>query len=461
MMGLFYSASQINMLSIKSTNAIFQVAKLTQINSELIDTLKKMERSASQFLVLNDEELKQNFIKLSLEIPDILVMYQQKKSNRQLSKLTTEFNHLTNSTVQLMTQGESQSHPVTLAQLQNKFRQLAQLNRQIDQHTSRIINSKAQDIKLSAELVSLNILKTLIIIPISLLISILFIYLITTPLKKLTKQIQSLAHGNFEQTMIVSGSNEISEIANALEIMRTRLHALELQKSSFIRHTSHELKTPLAAIREGVELLYDNSVGTLNQSQQEICTIIKSSVKRLQQLIEALLDFNIVLDSTSLQDREKMPLSPIIEQVVAQHILDIKSKNITMSKQLTPIGLYCNGKQLTVILENLISNAIKYSPPNGTITIASSITKQQLTLSISDQGTGISLEAQQFVFDAFYQGAPPQHSKIKGSGLGLTIVKELLMRLNGDISINSYTSGPTGTTMAITLPRAFQQGEEQ
>ena len=156
-----------------------------------------------------------------------------------------------------------------------------------------------------------------------------------------------------------------------------------------------------------------------------------------------------------------MPLSPIIEQVVAQHILDIKSKNITMSKQLTPIGLYCNGKQLTVILENLISNAIKYSPPNGTITIASSITKQQLTLSISDQGTGISLEAQQFVFDAFYQGAPPQHSKIKGSGLGITIVKELLMSLNGDISINSYTSGPTGTTMAITLPRAFQQGEEQ
>lgn len=456
-MALFYSASQINLLSKKSTHAIFQVAKLNQTNSELVDTLKKMERSASQYLVLNDIELKQNFIKLSHTVPIILAMYQQDKSNEKLMTLSKYFNRLTLSTVQLINQGNT----TTLNQLQTKFRELAQLNRQLHQQTNIIIDNKAQDIKLSADIVNFNLLISLIIIPISLLVSIVFIYLITTPLKKLTTQIQSLAHGNFEQTMTVTGSNEISEIANALEIMRTRLHALELQKSSFIRHTSHELKTPLAAIREGIELLHDNSVGPLNQSQQEVCSIIKLSVKRLQQLIEALLDFNIVLDSTSLQDREKMPLSPLIEQVLAQHLLEIKSKKINIDKQLMPIGLYCNGKQLMVILENIISNAIKFSPTHGTMTIKTEIANQQLTLSITDQGIGIAPEIQQSIFDAFYQGLPPQSSKIKGSGLGLTIVKELLMRLNGNITVHSQKTQPSGTTMLITLPRAFLQGEDK
>ena len=170
--------------------------------------------------------------------------------------------------------------------------------------------------------------------------------------------------------------------------MRTRLHALELQKSSFIRHISHELKTPLAAIREGTELLYDNSVGELNAEQQEICHIIKDSVNRLQKLIEDLLDFNIVLDSTSLQDSEKFSFSSVLTPVIKQRKLDIKRKQLTIDCQLLPISLNGNVKQLNVVLDNLLSNAIKYSPNNSKIIIKNQLSDGMMQLSITDNGPG-------------------------------------------------------------------------
>jgi len=279
-----------------------------------------------------------------------------------------------------------------------------------------------------------------------------FIYLITKPLRRLIEKIQSLEQGNFEQTIEIQGAPEIVEIADALEVMRKRLHALELQKSSFIRHISHELKTPLAAIREGTELIYDNSVGELNSEQKEICEIIKTSSHRLQTLIEDLLNFNIVLDSTSLQDVQQIQINSLIEKAIDERKLDIKRKHIIIENNTPCITIYGNEKQFSVVLDNLLSNAIKYSEVNGTIYINSKVSNGLLSIAIIDSGTGIAEESLPQIFDAFYQGAAPKDSQIKGSGLGLTIVKELMMRLNGDISIKNNQDN--GVCVTLTLPRA-------
>ncbi|MFT5636158.1 MAG: two-component system sensor histidine kinase GlrK [Cognaticolwellia sp.] len=303
-------------------------------------------------------------------------------------------------------------------------------------------------------------IQSLVIIPVSIFIAGLFIFLITSPLKVLTKNIFRLQQGHFDHEIKVTGSPEIQEIAQALESMRTRLQAIELQKSSFIRHISHELKTPLAAIRECTELIYDNSVGELNAEQQEISHIIKDSVFRLQKHIEDLLDFNIVLDSTSLQDSEPMLFNDVIYQVIADRKLDVKRKNLNFNHDLNDISLLSNRKQVAVIIDNILSNAIKYSPDEGIIDISSTLVDEHLQLIISDQGIGIAQANQSKIFDAFYQGPPPEHSLIKGSGLGLTIVKELLLRLNGDIEILNKQSDQQGTSIKITLPRAFRQEEQ-
>lgn len=453
-MALLLSANKVSQLAKQSTSAIYHVAQLTQLNSKLDDTIAKVERSASQYVVLKDDELLTLFSRhlafLVSIIQETLAKQQDKALKNQLMSL-----HVESQRVEMLMLSDGVD-TLGLPQIQQEFKQLHLISKQLEKRSNFVVNQYIVDIHQSTEDISNNILERLYIIPISLLIAGVFIILITKPLKRLTDKIQVLEQGNFEQKINLHGPAEVRDIADALENMRQRLHSLELQKSSFIRHISHELKTPLAAIREGTELIYDNSVGPLNDDQQEICKIIRTSVNRLQRLIEDLLDFNIVLDSTSLHRLEKVSLPELVSDACSVRKLDIKSKNLTLKCNNSPYFIYSNSKQLSVILDNVLSNAIKYSPIDGAITITYNSNKEYITINIIDQGPGIEPSLSEKVFDAFYQGKAPINSQIKGSGLGLTIVKELLLRLNGSIKITQANkinaANQSGTCVILTLP---------
>ena len=453
-MALLFSANKVSLLAKQSTSAIYHVAQLTQLNSRLEDTIAKVERYASQFIVLKDDELHTAFNRHQEVLADIIqatvLMQQDIVLKELLSSLQIESERIQ----ALMASDSAMS--LSLDQVQAEFKQLHFISKELEKRSNFVVNQQVLDIYHTTENISDSILERLYIIPVTLLIAGIFIILITQPLKRLTDKIQLLEQGNFEQEINLHGPAEVRAIADALENMRQRLHSLELQKSSFIRHISHELKTPLAAIREGTELIYDNSVGPLNDEQQEICDIIRTSVNRLQRLIEDLLDFNIVLDSTSLHGLEKINLAELISDACNVRKLDIKSKYLTLKCNNSPYFIYSNGKQLSVILDNILSNAIKYSPINGNITITYSSSKECLTINIIDQGPGIESSLTDKVFDAFYQGKAPENSLIKGSGLGLTIVKELLLRLNGSIKISQAeklnAGNNSGACVTITLP---------
>lgn len=451
---LIYSATQVNQLSIESESAIFDVAELIKSNREISESITKMERFSSQYLVLQDQELLKNYQQQAKQLSDSIKLYLNHASDIELQQLSKQFLQLSNKIEQLILQ---KNKSVSLENIQTEFKKLIKISQKINWRSNEIINSQAAELKNKADNVSAAMLRSLLIIPLIILVAGVFILLITKPLKELIEQIQQLERGNFENKFNIQGSSEILEIADALEVMRTRLHALELQKSSFIRHISHELKTPLAAIKTGTELLDDSSVGMLNEEQQEVSHIITSSVGRLQKLIEDLLDFNIVLDSTSLQDSEKLELTPLLNNVINSHILVIKNKDIVINKQFSPLVVYSNAKQLQVIFDNLLSNAIKFSPKKGIITVKSTLKNERLILSVTDQGIGIASELKEKIFTAFYQGIPPENNQIKSSGLGLTIVKELVMRLNGDIEVVSKLKVPTGSTFNLSLPRAYVQ----
>ncbi len=454
---LIYSAMQVSLLSSQGANAIFDVAKLIKTNRELSSAISNMERYASQYLVLGDEDLLQRYLQQE-HIFLVLLNHKLKEyGDQQLNQLTVQATTITQKIAEILHSQSSLATPLAL--LQNRFRALVEISQKMTVRSNDLISLQAHNIKKSANNVSSMLLKSLFIIPLIIVIAGIFIFLITTPLKQLTTRIQQLEAGNFDKKVQVKGSQDIAEIAQALEMMRCRLQALELQKSSFIRHISHELKTPLAAIRVGIELLDDSSVGELSAEQQEVCNIIRHNVNRLQQLIEDLLDFNIVLDSTSLQDSENIVVATVVDKVLEERQLDIKHKQLNISLAIENIVLISNRKQLEVILDNLLSNAIKFSPEQATIEISAKLAQDKLELCISDQGKGIDVEAQHKIFDAFYQGEAPKNTQIKSSGLGLTIVKELLMRLNGEITLKSQVTPPSGTQFYITLPKAKRQGD--
>jgi two-component system sensor histidine kinase GlrK len=460
---LLFGASQVNTLAKDSEEAIIDVTKILDNLQLLKNSQIKMERSAARYLVLRDGALAKSYLNQSQQILTITQKFVTASSDGELQTLVNVYANTIINLVKVTipnAEKKSSNDADILQPIQEKFNTLTQVYEKISRRSNTLNAQQINHIKQAAQSTRDFMIQSLVIIPISLLIAAVFIFLITTPLKTLTKSILRLQQGLFDREIQLTGSPEIQEIAQALENMRMRLHALELQKSSFIRHISHELKTPLAAIREGTELLYDHSVGELNTEQQEISHIIKNSVFRLQKHIEDLLDFNIVLDSTSLQDSEQILVDDTITQVLSDRKLDIKRKKIHIDLQLSNIYLMSNRKQVSVIIDNLLSNAIKYSPNEGVILLSTILKEGQLILTVSDQGIGISDEHQSKVFDAFFQGTAPIDSLVKSSGLGLTIVKELILRLNGHISLVSNQKDQTGVKFSVTLPRAFALKEQ-
>jgi two-component system sensor histidine kinase GlrK len=453
LISLFYSVSQINQLSNQGTTAIFDVATVIQTNIELRSSLNEMRLYANEYLVSKDRSLLDKFLVAEEKALSLL-----KKSNKLpikslLGKMSRELTLGVEETYELLRKESNGNNigELTLESLQQDFRKLDLLANQINDHTNQVISIQASSIRYFAEVVTNNLLRMLLIVPVILVVAVFFVMLITTPLQQLKRHIQRLEKGRFEDKIKFKASDEISEVAFALDMMRTRLYELELQKSSFIRHISHELKTPLAIIREGSELLHDNCVGVLNKDQSEITSILKSSTNKLQSLVEDLLDFNVVLDATSLHQHEKLNFADLVNGAIEQRKFDISRKGLKIRRDLHDGNLFSSKKQLEVILDNLLSNAINYSPEDGEIVLKSIKITDGILFTVSDQGCGIPESEHKKIFNAFYQAHNQKDSIVKSSGLGLTIVKELLTRLQGSIEVHSSTALPSGTSMRITL----------
>lgn len=427
---------RIEQLSVQGTGAIQQVSRLVYVSRQVSQLLNNMERGASQYLVLKDEALWDSYLRLREEFRDLAnemvtdnnpvlepavagLLQQEQGLHQQLAEAATDF------PIARLQQGYSQ--------LNNRSNDLFRLNR-------RIIDTEIEAIELKADQLRETLLQSALVIPASLLIALLFVRLITGPINQLKPQIRRLEQGHFEQPVRVEGATDIVEVADILEAMREQLLALEKQKTGFIRHISHELKTPLAAIREGAELLYDGTTGKLNPSQEEVSAIIRNSVGRLQQLIEDLLNFNMVLDHAKALKQSGV-LGQALHKVLSDRQLQIQSKSLKVIQPECEYLLRINPEQLRVILDNLISNAVKFSPEEAQILISAGFEADFWWLRVADQGPGIPERDKGQVFEPFFQSSLQPQTKVKGSGLGLTITRELIEKYKGSILIKDTAAG--------------------
>ena len=239
---LIFGASQVNTLANKSAEAITDITKILDQQQLLKSSQIKLERSAAQFLVLRDPALAENYIEQSKQIlhlaEQLMLASQDNKFQDLLTNYALTITELIESTIP-----EAETKPPTdstiLKPLQIQFNALNTIYENITQRSNVLNTTYINNIKQAAQAVRDIMIQSLVIIPVSILLAAIFIYLITSPLKILTRNIFQLQQGNFDHEINVHGSPEIQEIAQALENMRTRLQALELQKSSFIRHISH------------------------------------------------------------------------------------------------------------------------------------------------------------------------------------------------------------------------------
>ena len=446
---LVFATISVDRLVKQSQHALVQSVLATQGSQALVEALTAMERNARQYQVLGDkvlfevyEENHQKFIDTSRTLEALELAGSQRNLLEELHFAENEV-HTTLST-----------HPHDAPDIEAalpRYTELAQTAQQILAHNRELISHGIEDIKHHAGRVQQTlVLQAIALVPAALLLAVLFAVLITRPINQIDRAIHLLGDEKLTEPVAVTGPRDLEQLGERLNWLRNRLLELEQEKTRFLQHISHELKTPLTSIRESAELMNEQVVGDLNAQQREIIGILHDNSLQLQKLIEDLLNFSILRSRTSLLRRQRVEMKTIIEQVLEDHKAALLSRKLDLRVSLQPIALEGDAEKLRILIDNLVSNAIKYSPDDNPMWVLLSRRGASAIIEVADSGPGIPDVERERVFEAFFQGAPASSGHVRGTGLGLSIAREYAQAHGGDITV--VNSSRVGARLQVVLP---------
>jgi len=241
----------------------------------------------------------------------------------------------------------------------------------------------------------------------------------------------------------------VNIIANVRDI--TRFREADEIKSTFISVISHELKTPVALIKGYADTLLRQDACWDTETMRESLTVIVEEADRLNQLIDDLLDASRLQAGALPFEMDQVALDALAERVAARFRMQTQIHEIVL--RFPPDFPVVEGDpgRLEQVLNNLVSNAIKYSPGGGTIEISGRVLPNEVIVTVSDQGVGIPFEEQSRVFERFFRGARERHQRTPGAGLGLYLAKALVEAHGGRIWVESDPG--EGTACSFAIPR--------
>lgn len=250
------------------------------------------------------------------------------------------------------------------------------------------------------------------------------------------------------QALETKVQDRTKQLASALE----EVQSISKTKSEFISAVSHELRTPLTSIKGYASLLMTGKLGEIPDQVKQRLDKINTHSDNLVKLINDLLDIARIESGRVEMNFEKCNLSDIIENVHDLLTPQMKDKGINwksdVAKEIPEMMLDSN--QVERVFINLVSNAIKFTPENGTISVNATIEDDVVTAQVSDTGIGISEEDIRRLFDEFYRVENKINQNVKGTGLGLALAKKIVEAHSGTIWITSQLN--EGTTFHFTLP---------
>jgi PAS domain S-box-containing protein len=257
-----------------------------------------------------------------------------------------------------------------------------------------------------------------------------------------------------EQCVVVA-MNDVTDRVNAETELK---HTMEI-KSQFISTVSHELRTPLAAMKEAVLIVLDGVAGTINDDQRHFLSVAKRNIERLWRLINDVLDFQKLGAGKMVFQMMEGNLVHMVEEVYSTMRPLAQKCKVHMSLETQPDAprAVFDSDRMIQALTNLTSNAIKFTPKNGQVSVGVKYVGQEFVLTVRDTGLGIPKEDLPKVFDRFYRVNRPG-KEITGTGLGLAIVHRIVEAHGGRIEVQSEVG--QGTTFTVRLPASIHQGTQ-
>jgi two-component system sensor histidine kinase GlrK len=449
--GLMLSALEVERLGRQGESVVYEAVQEAQLARVLLQQVNALERSARQYLSLGEqerlrayEELRGDFRQTLASLSDGhdfevqhapgLVELAQSEERLYLSLLPSP--------------GGSVPRELVAAQVTG----LVAAVRGLQSHSKRKLDLEVDVMRRMGARAQRQIFwQAVALVPLTVALATIFFLLIARSVRQIDDAVTQLGDGGTQYPIRITGPRDFERLGQRLEWLRLRLRDLEEQKARFLRHVSHELKTPLAALREGADLLADGIVGPLNQAQDEVAGIVRSNTLRLQGLIENLITSSRLRElRTPRLPGEVVILHELVAKVAEDYALSVRRKSLRLGFDLVPTEMIGDRTTLQTVFDNLISNAIKYTPSGGHIELTLRSTRDDAIFEVWDSGPGVAAGEEERIFEAFNQGPEQPPGPVRGTGLGLSIARECVLAHGGEIRL--LDAEGRGARFRVTLP---------
>ncbi len=453
---VLYGGIQLQRLSTESQNLVRRSVEVTRQNQSLFEHISAMERSANLYSVLKDPRLVEAFAsnqqRFMASIAGVGRALDDGAVGRELQKVGL----VAGQTLRIVTAPGGVSDA---AAMQASFDRLTVAATQLSLATRRHIDDRLAALESRANTHRRRLLWTIsLLVPASVLFALFLVLLVLRPLRAIDRAIAELGRGTFSRAIAIAGPRDLEALGGQLEWLRTRLLELAQEKNRFLRHMSHELKTPLANIREGTDLLLEGAVGDLGEPQREVVGILRENALSLQRLIENLLSFSAWQSSSVGLELSEFQLRAVVKSVIDTQRLAIVAHRLRLDLNIEDILLYADRGKLRLVFDNLLSNALNYTPRNGVIHIHARRSDDRAIVDFADSGPGIPVKERARIFEAFQTGNALHSGPLKGTGIGLSVVLEFLQVHGGTVEI--VDGEFQGAHFRLTLPlRQTVRGE--
>ena len=448
---------QVDRLAALSRAAVQEAEDVTWQSRRLLESLTEMRRPFLQYQVTGDQDFYERYLERRVEFAVSLRNLGDRRltgrGRAQLLELARREQALFES---LTRPPERQEAAFARRNAERVWMEVSNAAQAMLAESDALIDTQVNEMTGRANALKRSlVVQAALLIPGTILIAALFFRLINRPLRALGRAIRRLGAHEFAEPIHVRGPRDVQELGELLDWLRQRIEQLEQQKITFLRHISHELKTPLTTIRTGSELLVEG-LGQGSSEEAEISRIIHANGLELQRLIEDLLQFSETQDVVrDLDLADSIDLAAIVEGVVAAHGLAANAKSIAVRTELVPVLVRGDENKLKVVVDNLLSNATKYTPWGGRIHVALRAAGSCAVLDVEDTGPGIDESEVKRIFEPFQQGSAECSASVKGTGLGLSIASEYAEAHDGHIRVVAST---TGAHFRVSIPIAGPRG---
>src|SRR5467141_1376625 len=439
---LAYSAWNTERLAAQSRTAVFNASQAARVSRSLVDRIGSVERLAQQIALLDDPELgadyarvHHSFRQLADEIAQLpLDAAQSAALASTVAQEQSLYGRLT----------ESPRAPLAAGEITEHVDRLSDSAREVLAISNLIVDREVERLRFNAEHVQRSLILLVIFsTAVALSIALALTRYISRPIAEIDAAIRQLGGADFSRPIAVRGPEDLRYLGRRLDWLRRRLDEFETQKNRFLRHVSHELKTPLTALREGAELLHDEVAGPLAPPQRQVVAIMRDNSVKLQRLIEELLDYQRALHAAASLEVKPVMLDQLVAEATRAHHLAAQAKGLRLLVDAQPAMLEADP-------EKLLSNAVKFTPSGGVISVKGRALAGEAVIEVMDSGPGVAPEERESIFNLFFRGRTKADTGVKGSGLGLAIARELVEAHGGEIAV---VAGGAGGHFRVTLPR--------